>query len=464
MHIVTKPRVRIKAGREVGSRELVVKGEGDPRPGPWFLPVSGGWLPADVGDKWNWWQNGFDITSFNPSAMIEACVGAYAQTVAMCPGDHWKMTDPEKGREKVTNSALARWLKKPNAYQTISDFLLNGVRSLYTDGNLYAVALRNNRFEIDSLHIMNPRASTPNVAYTGDIFYSLSGNPIVERMVGVPLLVPSRDVLHVRLNTSPYNPLRGESPIIAAARDVAVNDAMATQQLQFYLNQAKPSIVLQTDMILDKDQVDQLRARWDAQTRGVGAGGTPILTAGLKPAPITVNANDSQLVQAMKMSDQHVALAYRIPLQILGIGSGGPSSTTEALMQGWLATSLGFCLNHLEEAIGTCFGLGGFPNDYLEFDTSVLLRSNFSDRVEAYAKGVVGGIFEPDYARAEFGLPKVKGGFGEEPRMQAQVVPLSAAAAIPSTPSSPAQPTPAGEKGILEDEQFNELRRLSFTS
>src|SRR5689334_21512425 len=118
MHIVTKPRVRIKAGREVGSRDLVVKGEGDPRPGPWFLPVSGGWLPADVGDKWNWWQNGFDITSFNPSAMIEACVGAYAQTVAMCPGDHWKMTDPEKGREKVTNSALARWLKKPNAYQT----------------------------------------------------------------------------------------------------------------------------------------------------------------------------------------------------------------------------------------------------------------------------------------------------------------------------------------------------------
>jgi hypothetical protein len=98
----------------------------------------------------------------------------------------------------------------------------------------------------------------------------------------------------------------------------------------------------------------------------------------------------------MKMSDQHVALAYRIPLQILGIGGGGPANTTEALMQSWLASSLGFCLNHLEEAIGNIFGLGGYPNDYLEFDTAALLRSAFKDRVEAFAQGVQGGIFEPD--------------------------------------------------------------------
>jgi len=448
--MATKPRYRIKAG---SSREVVLKGEGEVRPGPWFLPVSGAWLPAEVGSNLNWWQNGFSLSGYSPSAMVEACIGAYAQTVAMCPGDHWKMTDPDKGRERIGSSALARFLKKPNTYQSISDFLLNGVRSLYSHGNLYAMALRNSRFEIDSLHLMNPRSCAANIAYNGEIFYSLSGNPVIERMVDYQLIVPQRDVLHIRLNTSPYNPLLGESPVLAAARDIAANDAMAAQQLQFYLNQARPSAVLSTDMILDATQVQFLRDRWEEQSRGLGTGGTPILTAGLKPAPWGQNAVDSQLVQSMKMSDQHIALAFRIPLQILGIGGGGPANTTEALMRDWLGSSLGFCLNHIEEAMGNLFGLGGQPNDYLEFDTDALLRSAFKDRIEAYARSVQGGIHAPDEARRAFSLSKVKGGFGEEPRVQSQVVPLSAAGAIPTSPSSPAQPAPptAGFKDISND-------------
>jgi HK97 family phage portal protein len=466
MHIVTKARVRVKAGRS--EVEKGIGNEGEWRPGPYYLPITGGWLPAEVGSQWNWWQNGYSLQSFQPSAMVEACVSAYAQTVAMCPGDHWRMESTAKGRERVTNSALARFLKKPNWYQSISDFLLNGVRSLYAQGNWYAVALRNNRFEIESLHIMNPFSSFPQIAYNGEIFYNLSGNPVIEHMFDAydsTIYVPARDVLHIKLNTSPYNPLVGESPIIAAARDIAVNDVMAAQQLQFYLNQAKPGIILSTDQVLSKDQVDHLRERWNEQTKKLGAGGTPILTAGLKPQVIGINQNDSQLVQSMKISDQHIALAFRVPMQILGIGGSGPSNTTEALMQSWLASSLGFCLNHVEENFGRTFQLGGYPDDYLEFDTSALLRSAFKDRVAAFAQGVQGGIFEPDYARADFGLPKVKGGYGEEPRVQSQVVPLSAAGAIPAAPSSPVQPAApaAPAKDISDDDRdrFRSRFRLS---
>lgn len=457
VHIVTKPRIRIKAGSSSG--EIITKGEGEVRPGPWFLPVSGGWLPAEVGSSLNWWQNGFNLTGYTPSAIVEACTGAYAQTVAMCPGDHWRMVDPSSGRQRVTKSALQRFLKLPNSYQSISDFLLNAVYSLYSHGNIYAVILRNDRFEIDSVHLMNPRGCYANIAYDGSIYYSLSGNPVIERLVDAPLLVPQRDVLHVRLKTSIYNPMLGESPVISAARDIAANDAMASQQLQFFLNQARPSGVLGTDLTLDKDQVQQLRDRWDDQSRGLGVGKTPILTAGLKPMPWGINNVDSQLVQSMKMSDQHVALAYRIPLQILGIGGAGPANTTEALMQSWLASSLGFCLNHLEEAIGNIFGLDGYPNDYLEFNTAALLRSAFKDRVDAFTQGVQGGIFEPDYARADFGLPKVKGGFGEEPRVQSQVVPLSAAGAIPTSPVPQSQPTaPAASKDNSNDRVYHRVK------
>lgn len=423
---------------------IVTKAEGDVTSGPWYLPYSNGWLSADVGSNMNWWQRGGNIQSMtSPSAIVEACVSAYAQTVAMCPGDHW-WTDAKGGRERVTNSALYRILRQPNAYQTTSDFLVNAVRNLYTEGNAYALALRNSRYEISELHLMDPRNSAPIIAETGEVFYSLGGNVVIDRQIeqDYPFLVPARDVLHLRINTQNYNPLQGISPIAAAAMDIAAGNAMLTQQIAFYMNQARPSFVLQTDMVLDKDQVQFVRDRWQEQVAGMQQGGTPILTAGLKPAPLSVNSVDAQLAEIMKLSEQHVALAFRIPLQVLGI-SGSPTGSTEALMQGWLNGSLGFALNHIETSIDKMFGLKGQPDEYTEFSTDALLRSSMKERIETFARSVTSGIHAPDEARAEFGLSEVDGGFGHEPRVQQQVVPLSAAAGIPSAPPAPPMPGPA---------------------
>ena len=213
--------------------------EGEPRPGPWFLPVTGGWLPADVGSNANFWQLGYDPMGGAPSSMVEACISAYAQTIAMCPGDHWRSTE-KGGRERVKNSALSRILRKPNAYQSSSDFLLNATHSLYIEGNAYALALRNDRFEIDELHLMQPNMCAPQVAQTGEVFYRLGGNDVIERQLGpsAQLVVPQRDVLHIRLHTSkrrhPY-PLVGESPLAAAVTSIGLGDAIAQQQIQFYM-------------------------------------------------------------------------------------------------------------------------------------------------------------------------------------------------------------------------------------
>jgi hypothetical protein len=58
---------------------------------------------------------------------------------------------------------------------------LNAVYDLYLTGNSYAVAIRNERYEIDELHLMDARQSSPCVVRNRDdrdaeIFYRLSGN------------------------------------------------------------------------------------------------------------------------------------------------------------------------------------------------------------------------------------------------------------------------------------------------
>jgi HK97 family phage portal protein len=414
--------------------------EGAFRPGPWL--TSAGWIGADWG--WNWWQRSLEPGACGERlAIIEACVSAYAQTIAMCPGDHWRQTG-RNGRERVTSSALSRVLRQPNSYQSASDFLLNLVRSLMTEGNGYALAIRNNRFEVQELHLMSPRSSRAAVSETGDVFYSLGGNEVIEAALasqGTRLgMVPARDVLHVRLHT-PRHPLVGESPLTNAAMDVQMAGMMSAQQIAFYGNQGRPGAVLTTDQVLTREQVDQLREKWDEQSQGLNAGKLPILSAGLKVQPWGATAEAAQFAEVMKLTKENIALAYRVPLQVLGIG-GGALGSTEALMQLWLGSGLGFAINHVEQAYDRLFGLAGARQEYTEFDTAMLLRSSMKERLESLSRAVQGGIYAPNEARAIEDLPEVE--FGDEPRVQQQVVPLSAAAGIPSAPPAP----PAPQKDI----------------
>ena len=315
---------------------------------------------------------------------------------------------------------------------------------------------------------MDPLLSYPRLATTGDIFYQLYGNDVIEkRLGGEALIVPARDVLHIRLHTVRHRfptPLVGESPILAAMSDIGVNAAIAMQQYKFYMNEARPSAVLSTDLTLDKDQVQALRDRWNEQAQGLHKGGTPILTAGLKVQPWATGSKDSETADMLKLSNEHIALAFRIPLAILGIG-GQPYASTELLMQSWIASGLGFALNHIEESIGLLFMLKGVPDEYVEFDTAALLRSAQKDRIESLARGVQGGIFAPNEARQSEGLDRVP--FGDEPRVQQQVVPLSAAAGIPAAPAPgpgaapPAKPAPPAppQKGNRDD-LAREVRNL----
>jgi HK97 family phage portal protein len=424
--------------------------EGQYRPGPWYLPVTHGWLPADVGNSINWWQNGNTPQLLGARlAIIEACVSAYAQTVAMCPGNHWH-GNSKGGRDRVTNSALCRILRRPNDYQTISDLLMNVTRQLYMEGNAYLLCMRNARYEISELHMMDNRYCRALIDGEGEVHYTLGGNWIVQNRYGPLTTVPARDVLHIKLHVDQLrNPLRGESPLASAFLDMMTAQSILAQQYQFYQNQAKPGFVLSTDLLLDKDQVSALRDRWMEQTSGQNVGGTPILTGGLKPQGLPMATfRDAQLAEVLKMNNEGIAMAFRVPPQIIGIVEKGSFRSTEALMQSWVASGLGFCLNHIEEAFGMAFGLSGQPDDYLEFDTKALLRSAFKDRIDGLARAVQGGIMSPNEARNEEDLDSVK--FGDEPRVQQQVVPLSAAAAIPSTgpstkipasPPSPSQPS-----------------------
>jgi HK97 family phage portal protein len=456
--MVEKPRFRVPA-----TSQPVKAVEGEPRDGPWHVHWPDGLLPNAWGKNWNYWQMGYDpIGGFGSVAVVEACVQAYASTIAQCPGDHWRATydsdgKPDGGRERVTNSALSRVLRNPNHYQTRSDFIMMMVRNLYLDGNAYHLAERNARFEPSALHPFDPKQSQAVVGNDQAIFYELAGNNVLEGPGGyrknsqLKFLVPQRDVMHVKLATEGDNWLKGIPPVKHAWDAVVAQRLIARQLINLFANGGRPSGVIHTDLNLTASQIGELRARLNESWKGVDdlSGGPPILTNGLKFQNIGQSSKESDIASALRLTQDEIFMVYGVPPAILGMTDRSSFSSTEALMQFWLSGGLGFAINHIEVAFDQFFGLRGWPDEYVELDTRALLRAAYKDRIEALVRGVQGGVFSPDEARTSEDLPKTP--YGDEPRVQQQVVPLSAWAQTLNQPATapaadPAPPAPpAGE-------------------
>jgi len=467
-------------------RGASVKQEGAPREGPWVVQFPDGALPNEWGKYWNYWQMNYDPVrgKGGVSAVVEACVSAYAQTIAQCPGDHWRATG-DGGRERVTTSALSRILRSPNAYQSRSDFILNLVRNLFIDGNSYHLAIRNSRFEPSELHPFDPRLSQAIVGKDQQIFYELAGNNVLEADgisaagydplaislggytgMNTKRIAPARDVLHVKLEAERGNWLKGVAPLRHAADAIIAQRLIGAQLINFFGNMNRPPGVIETDLNFTKEQITELRARLNETWRGIDNldAGPPILTNGMKFKGVAMSAKEAEVAQALKLTQDEIFMVYGVPPAILGLADKGTFSSTEALMQFWLSRGLGYAINHIEVAFDQFFGLKGWPDEYVEFDTRALLRVAYKDRIEALARGVQGGIFSPNEARNAEDLPDAD--YGDEPRVQQQVVPLSAWAQTeneePVTPA-PEAPPAAPPAEPAEDEKdagnINELRQ-----
>lgn len=427
---------------------------------------------------WAWWQQGKHPRWMGQLPIVEACLAAYSQTAAQCPGQHMRRNE-QGGFDAVTTSALSRILRKPNRYQTRSDFMLNGVRSLLAEGNWYAYATRNDRYEVDTLHLLDPRqvrvvrsADEPGFYAYALNQYQIPNGPLID----VDQFVPPRDLLHVRMHT-PRDPLVGESPLSAAMHAAELNSTIGGSMATFYGNMSRPSGVLSTDEKLTKEQVTRLREVWDSQSSGMAQGGVPILSWGMKWQALSMTAQDAQIVEAYKLSIRDITRVFRIPLAMVNEMEGSTYANSETLMRFWLSSGLGFLLDHVENAFGDFFQLGA--DEHVEFDTEVLLRSDMQARMDALTKAVQGGIFSPNEARVREGLPPVSD--GEEPRVQQQVVPLShyrlereakereserqaqadaaaAEAAAAAAEAAAAQPEPAPVPDAEDEELDSEVR------
>jgi HK97 family phage portal protein len=407
--------------------------------GRWLWP-SAPWGNGDRGPPGSWQRNmngphgGYDLMAFSA---VYACVNTIASDIAKLPIQIFRLED-NGARTLLRDDYYANLMREPNHYQTAADFIQTFVQSYLLQGNTYSYCgNRNRRGEVTSLHVLHPQRTKPLVNQEdGNVFYECGKDPLAG-LFQDKQTISERDMIHHRLPMLPGYPLVGVTPIFAAAASSALGIQILRDSQQFFANASRPSGVLTTEQHMADDLKTRLKNDWQQAYRGGEFGQVAVLSGGLNWQPLTITAQDAQLIEQLRYSVEDVARVFRVPPFMLGDMSKVSYRNTEQLGRAYLTNCIGWHIEAIQQRLARAFD---FPADYeLRFDLSAMLRTEIDVRFAAYNQGIAGGWISPNEVRTQEGLAPAEG--GDEPRMQMQMVPLSQA----NGPPAPAAPAPTDE-------------------
>lgn len=419
----------------------------------------GGWLGVIRESFAGAWQQNVEVDQDTVLAFsaVFSCITLIASDIAKLRVKLVEFTK-DKVWEETTSPSFSPVLRKPNHFQNRIQFYESWVTSKLTNGNTYALKLRDARGVVTKLYILDPRRVTPLVGDDGSIFYDLKADNLSTLEEGV--VVPASEIIHDRMNCL-FHPLVGISPIYACGLAAMQGNAIQNNSAKFFQNGSKPGGVLTAPGAISEDTAKRLKAHWDSEYTGQSAGKVAVLGDGLKYEGMAMSAADSQLIEQLKWSAEIVCSVFHVPGYKVGVGAQPTYNNAEVLNQVYYSD----CLQSLIEALELCLDEGlELPSQYgTEFDLDGLLRMDTASLYKANNEAVSGAWMKPNEARRRAGLPPVEG--GDSPMIQQQNYSLAAIAKRDAQPDqfsiapvTPAMPEPSGPSEPTNDELDDQAR------
>jgi HK97 family phage portal protein len=278
--------------------------------------------PPDNRGSWWWpiireqssgaWQRNEELTADNALAfwapfachtLICTDIAKNRAKLVAQQGDFWRETQ---------NPAYSPVLRKPNHYQTRIQFFENWVSSKLARGNTYVLKQRDGRGIVTALYVLNPDRVQPLVSDDGQVFYRLSKDNL-SGLQADDTIVPAREIIHDRFNCL-VHPLVGISPLYAAALAATHGTNIQRAGARLAANGVRPSGVLTAPGRIDPEQAKQVKEVWETQYAGAaGAMKIAVLGDGMKFEPMTMKAEEAQLIEQLKFTAEMICAVYHVP-------------------------------------------------------------------------------------------------------------------------------------------------------
>lgn len=207
-------------------------------------------------------------------------------------------------------------------------------------------------------------------------------------------------------------------PAVQQARQaIGLSRALEAQQAKLAGNGGKPSGILSMANKLSPEAREKLRQTWQARFGPGGEGGVAILDTDAKFSSMTMTSVDAQFIETRRMQIEEIARAFRVqPIMLMQADKAATFASAEQMFRNHVIHTLGPWIERFEQAANRDI-LGGVPGLRFDLDERNLLRGDFKDQAEYYAKALgAGGTpawMTQDEVRAEIGLNPVGGRAGD---------------------------------------------------
>jgi HK97 family phage portal protein len=355
-------------------------------------------------------SSGISVTveSAKRSAAVYACTRLIAGAVALLPIPVYERT--ADGSRKKADHPLW-WLLNESPYPTLTacSFWEWMLSSMLMRGDGFAQIIRDRNGNPSSLMPL-PRECVHVVEKDGRLVYFVSDGESVYGLY-------DDDVLH--FPGFGFDGCHGESVIRYAARQ-AVGTALAADDYagEFFANGAAPSIALSYPQGVAPTEAQQthLRNQFTETYTGTGHRHKPLLLVnGGKIEPVSLTAEDSQLLETRKFQVVEIARAFGVPPHMVGETSASTSwgSGIEQMGIGFVRYTLGPHLRRVEQELNRKLWPRS-PRFFVEFNRDGLLAGDSKTESEVISKSLGGpgaqGWMTVNEARRIKNLPPVPGG------------------------------------------------------
>src|SRR4029077_12025217 len=316
---------------------------------------------------------------------------------------------------ETTSGAFSPVLRRPNEYQTHNQFYECWVLSKLSRGNTYVLKVRDDRYVVSCLHVLDPTGVQPLVSDDGAVFYRLSS----DNLAGInDIVVPAREIIHDRFNCL-FHPLVGTPPVFASglASMVALNGQKASALL--FENASVPGGILTLPGEVNQEEEQRFKEQWELRFSRSNLGRVAKMTGGVKYEKMTMSNVEVQMIDNLKWSAEVVCSVYHVPPYKVGVGDLPPGvANIQALNVEYYSQALQSHIEEIEELLDHALGIGWAAGLGTEFDTDNLLRMDSITLVTTIQQAVGAGVMSPNEGRAKFDLKPVPG--GANPYLQQQ--------------------------------------------
>ena len=344
------------------------------------------------------------------TSAVYASVGLISGAVASLPLHFYKRT--AEGRERYDTDLWWFFNESPSAAWTSASAWHYTMQSLLLRGDSFWTIERSSRYDPRAIGFVPHHPDAVNVWRDSD-----GTNRYQVTHFGDVKVYQPDDVLH--FTGLGFNGVRSLSPIQYALRNAAGTSVAADSYSgQFFKGGARPdhAIEVPADVRMTPEQKMLLSSTWGKQRDGyIESGKTPVLTGGMKVVPLTLNAQDSQLLETRQFGVEEIARIFGVPPHMIGKTDAATSwgSGIEQMSIGFVRYTLRRHLDMIQQEINRKL----FPRGklfYGEFNTDALLDGDSKAQAEYFAKALGGpgtqGWMTVNEVRKLKNLPPISGG------------------------------------------------------